>query len=130
MQFKSILSISRTNILTSFKPKFNLRHISSTQDMESVSESIRQKLCDALHPTEIKVVDDSWKHAGHASAKNLRSGETHFAVTVISSEFENVPLVRRHQMVYRLLKKELDEGVHALQLVTKTPKEIEKTESK
>ena len=54
--------------------------------------------------------------------ENLK-GNDHLQVTVISSEFNGLSLVKQHQLVYSALKKELDsEAIHALALKTATPK--------
>ena len=48
-------------------------------------------------------------------------GNDHLEVTVISSIFDNLSLVKQHQLVYSALKKELaSEVIHALALKTKT----------
>ena len=49
-------------------------------------------------------------------------GDDHLQVTVISSEFNGLSLVKQHQMVYSALKEELaSEAIHALALKTETP---------
>jgi len=53
--------------------------------------------------------------------ENLK-GDDHLQVTVISSEFNGLSLVKQHQLVYSALKEELaTEAIHALALKTKTP---------
>ena len=53
--------------------------------------------------------------------ENLK-GDDHLQVTVISSEFNGLSLVKQHQLVYSALKKELaSETIHALALKTATP---------
>ena len=48
-------------------------------------------------------------------------GNDHLQVTVISSEFNGLSLVKQHQLVYAALKEELaSEAIHALALKTKT----------
>ena len=50
--------------------------------------------------------------------ENLK-GNDHLQVTVISSEFIGLSLVKQHQLVYSALKKELaSEVIHALALKT------------
>ena len=54
--------------------------------------------------------------------ENLK-GDDHLQVTVISSEFNGLTLVKQHQLVYSALKEELaSEAIHALALKTETPK--------
>ena len=69
--------------------------------------------------------DESHLHAGHAG--NPGGGpdaETHFRVKVVSEAFTGKAKVQRHRLVYGLLKEEIDGGVHALALKTKTPAEV------
>ena len=49
-------------------------------------------------------------------------GNDHLQVTVISSDFDGLSLVKQHQLVYSALKEELaSEAIHALALKTSTP---------
>ena len=49
-------------------------------------------------------------------------GDDHLQVTVISSLFNGLSLVKQHQLVYSALKEELaSEAIHALALKTETP---------
>tara|TARA_B100000965_G_scaffold88500_2_gene71867 strand:- start:121 stop:351 length:231 start_codon:yes stop_codon:yes gene_type:complete len=51
------------------------------------------------------------------------SGNDHLQVTVISSEFNDLSLIKQHQLVYSALKNELaSEAIHALALKTQTSK--------
>ena len=53
--------------------------------------------------------------------ENLK-GNDHLQVTVISSEFSGLSLVKQHQLVYSALKEQLaSEVIHALALKTETP---------
>ncbi len=52
---------------------------------------------------------------------NLK-GNDHLQVTVISSEFNGLSLVKQHQLVYSALKEQLaSEAIHALALKTSSP---------
>ena len=53
--------------------------------------------------------------------ENLK-GNDHLQVTVVSSEFNGLSLVKQHQVIYSALKEELaSEAIHALALKTETP---------
>ncbi|MDN3922418.1 BolA family protein [Roseateles violae] len=47
----------------------------------------------------------------------------HFFATIVSSEFEGLNRVRRHQRVYRALGDRMREQIHALSMKTLTPAE-------
>ena len=82
-----------------------------------IQEIIEQKISSALSPTHLEVLNESHNHSVPPNS------ETHFKVTVVSSEFEGKMLVRRHQTVNKLLADEFEAGVHALALHTYTPDE-------
>ena len=55
------------------------------------------------------------------TVENLK-GNDHLQVTVISSMFDGLSLVKQHQLVYSALKEELaSESIHALALKTESP---------
>ena len=81
-----------------------------------VEQSITKKL-NGLIPNYLEVTNESYKH-------NVPEGsESHFKVVVVSSKFEGINLVKRHQMVNTLLKEEFDNGLHALSIMAKTPEQ-------
>ncbi|MDF1721142.1 MAG: BolA family transcriptional regulator [Minwuia sp.] len=85
------------------------------------AERIQQRLTEGLAPEQLQIEDESHKHKGHVGARP--EGETHFHVRVVSVAFEGQNRVTRQRSVYRLLKAEMDERVHALALETLTPTE-------
>lgn len=91
-----------------------------------VYKSIVGKLQAELQPTEIELIDDSASHSGHAGMKGKEAVESHFKLRIVSDKFEGLPLVQRHQLVYGLLSKEFEGGLHALNIKAKTPKEMAK----
>ncbi|KAF9624015.1 hypothetical protein IFM89_007713 [Coptis chinensis] len=91
----------------------------------SRASRIKNKLQSALEASILEVDDVSYQHAGHSAVKD-NNNETHFNVKIVSPKFDGQSLVKRHRMVYDLLGEELDSGLHALSIVAKTPKEVEK----
>ncbi|XP_030759811.1 bolA-like protein DDB_G0274169 isoform X2 [Sitophilus oryzae] len=77
--------------------------------------SIKSKLEENLRPSYLKIINESYMH-------NVpKNAETHFKVIVVSDEFKDLPLIKRHRRVNELLKTELQGGVHALSIIAKTP---------
>ena len=75
---------------------------------------IEKKLQKSFLPSHLEVVDESDLHAGHAGARP--GGETHFRVVMASSRFKGMSRVDRDREVYKALKEELEDRVHALSL--------------
>jgi len=86
----------------------------------SLAAEIRAALEGELAPTSIEIVDDSARHAGHAGA---REGG-HFRVTLVSAAFQGRPQLERHRMVYAAVASLMGRGIHALNIVARTPEEV------
>lgn len=85
--------------------------------MSKVEKTIINKLSAALKPRELQVLNESYMHSVPENS------ETHFKVTVVSDEFDNLRSVQRHQKIYQILAEELAGPIHALALHTYSPKE-------
>lgn len=82
----------------------------------SMQQTIHDKLDAELHPRYLLVEDESHMH-------NVPEGaQSHFKVTVVSDEFKDLMLIKRHRMVNKLLEVELQQ-IHALALHTMTSEE-------
>ncbi len=88
--------------------------------MQDRVSMIRQRLTTALAPTQLDIDDQSHLHAGHAGA---RAGGGHFAVMIVSEQFNNKTLIQRHRLVYQALADEMKTEIHALSIKALTPEE-------
>lgn len=89
-----------------------------------MEERITRKLVDALKPAHMVISNESYKH-------NVPKGsESHFHVLIVSQEFDKLPLIKRHRSVNSILSEELQNGIHALSILAKTPQEWESLEAK
>lgn len=86
-----------------------------------VAQAIETKLRQALHPTHLKIVDESGLHAGHAGAR--AGGESHFRVEIEAASFTGLSRVERQRRVHAVLASELAGPVHALSLSLTAPGE-------
>tara|TARA_B100002003_G_C13730156_1_gene364964 strand:+ start:250 stop:513 length:264 start_codon:yes stop_codon:yes gene_type:complete len=87
-----------------------------------MEERIKKKLEEELKPIRLDVMNESHKHAGHASSPG--TGESHFNVIVVSEVFEGMSRVQRQRVVYRILDEEMKGDVHALSLLCAAPNEV------
>jgi BolA family transcriptional regulator, general stress-responsive regulator len=86
----------------------------------SLVAEIRATLQRELAPTWLEIVDDSARHAGHAGA---REGG-HFRVTLVSGAFKGRPQLERHRLVYAAVAPLMGRGIHALNIIARTPEEV------
>ena len=86
----------------------------------TTAEQIEARLREALAPAHLEVVDESWKHVGHAGAA---SGGGHYSCVVVSDTFRGLGPVERHRAVYAALGDLMGRAVHALAVETATTEE-------
>ena len=75
-----------------------------------------------LKPEKLTLTDVSYQHAGHAEA--AAGEESHFEVDIVAEAFDGLNLVKRHQLVYMMLADVMPK-IHALQILAKTPSEVQ-----
>ncbi|KAJ2726655.1 BolA domain UV induced protein Uvi31 [Coemansia sp. Benny D115] len=110
-----------------------IRNMSSATGSGSIESGklykiIQERLTKAFEPVRLEIENESHKHRHHAPMQGVQSTETHFRVRIISEQFEGLTLLKRQRAVYGLFKEEMqmEGGIHALALVTKTPEEVRK----
>ncbi len=81
---------------------------------------IRATLQREFAPTSLEILDDSARHAGHAGA---REGG-HFKVSLVSTAFQGRAQLERHRLVYAAVAPLMGRGIHALNIVARTPEEV------
>ena len=82
----------------------------------SIQATIERKLRDEFATDYLTVENESHMH-------NVAPGsESHFKVTIVSEEFRDQMLIKRHRRVNQALQAELQQ-IHALALHTMTPDE-------
>ena len=86
-----------------------------------VQDLITRKLTEAFGPQDLRVVDESHQHAGHAGHRP--GGETHFRVYIVAEAFRGKSRIERHRMINATLSSELAAGVHALAIHAAAPGE-------
>jgi BolA family transcriptional regulator, general stress-responsive regulator len=75
-----------------------------------------------LQPTQIEIIDDSHKHAGHEGA---RSGGGHYTLYIVSTRFDGKPTLARHRMIYSALGEMMKHDIHALNIQAYTPQQLQ-----
>ena len=82
----------------------------------SMQHAIETKLTTAFSPEFLAVENETHMH------NVAPDSESHFKVTLVSDEFKDLMLIKRHRMVNKVLQDELKQ-IHALALHTMTSNE-------
>jgi len=86
-----------------------------------IEKIIKKKIEHELSPMVCEVVNESHKHIGHAGDNG--TGQTHFKLLIVSSQFENKNSVARQRLVYSIINEAFSLGLHAVSMNLKTEKE-------
>jgi BolA family transcriptional regulator, general stress-responsive regulator len=83
-------------------------------------ERIRAALAQ-LEPSQLELIDESHKHAGHEGA---RDGRGHFRVRIVSARFAGQAPLARHRLVYAAIGDLMQTDIHALAIDARAPHEV------
>lgn len=86
-----------------------------------VAREIHRRLAESLQPNELRVINDSEKHRGHAGWDG--SGESHFTVEIVSPKFVGMNRLARQRAVNAALGDLIPERIHALAIKANAPGE-------
>ncbi len=78
-------------------------------------DRIREHLEGAFSPGVLEIVDESYKHVGHAGAAG---GGGHFVVKIEGEAFEGKSRLEKHRMIYGALGEMMEGEIHALRIVS------------
>lgn len=79
-------------------------------------------LLTTFQATQLEIIDDSHKHAGHEGA---RSGGGHYTLHIVSEQFAGKPTLGRHRMIYSALGEMIKHDIHALNIKAYTLQEMQ-----
>lgn len=86
----------------------------------SMQTEIETGLSTELKPFFMQVINESNNH-------NVPAGsESHFKLVLVSDRFDGKMLLERHRLINRILKSQLQNGIHALAIHTYTESEWNK----
>ena len=78
-----------------------------------------------ISPDQVESMIESALPDAQVAVQDLTGGGDHYQVAIVSSAFEGLSLVKRHQLVYKAVDSAMSsEAIHALSLKTNTPDEV------
>jgi BolA family transcriptional regulator, general stress-responsive regulator len=85
------------------------------------ADTIVEKLNQAFAPDDLRVLDESAQHQGHAGHRP--GGESHFRIYIVAQAFKGKSRIECHRLINDVLATELRNGVHALAIHASAPGE-------
>jgi BolA protein len=79
----------------------------------NIESDIQDRLTRAFSPTELQVINESHRHAGHSGDDG--SGESHFAIRIRATMLAEMPRLARHRAVQAALG-DVNQRAHAIAL--------------
>jgi len=81
---------------------------------DSGCAQIRRALQQAFDPRILQIEDESWKHAGHAGARE--SGGGHYVVRIGAAALAGKSRLQSHRMINQVLAPLFPSVIHALSI--------------
>tara|TARA_B100000941_G_C28476608_1_gene539582 strand:- start:527 stop:799 length:273 start_codon:yes stop_codon:yes gene_type:complete len=85
----------------------------------NTQSKIEKKLRTYFNVHILNIIDESHKHVNHK--KDTNGG--HFKLLIVSDDFENISLIKRHQLIYDALSNMIKIEIHAISIKAMTIKE-------
>ncbi len=79
----------------------------------AAKDEIETRLQAAFQPTQLEIINESHKHAGHSGDDG--SGESHFRIVIRAGVLADMARVARHRAVQQALG-DLNQRIHAIAL--------------
>lgn len=81
--------------------------------MMSFFKEVEAKIIDKLNPDKILIIDKSKLHTKHNSFK---PNKFYLKIIIKSQKLKNMGKINSHKVIYSLLKNEIKEKIHALEI--------------
>ena len=81
--------------------------------MKRFIQLIKKKIKDNLEVSKLEIIDNSFKHINH---KSFKKDKLHLKIIIESDQLKSLNKVQAHQRVMNILKDEIKDKIHALEL--------------
>ena len=79
-------------------------------------EEIKIKLNKEFNPKKLILVDNSYLHTKH---KSFNPNKIHLKIIIESEDLKKIKIIEAHKAIFNLLKHEMKEKIHALEIEIK-----------
>ncbi|KRX01198.1 BolA protein [Pseudocohnilembus persalinus] len=103
--------------------QINYAQLNYFSDKLSIEQRIENKIVAQFNPSYFEIQNESKRHSRPGN-------QTHFNVVIVSNAFEKKNAVQKHQMVYKILGEEFQDGLHAITITAKTQEQWDQSQEK
>tara|TARA_Y100000590_G_scaffold8169_1_gene10272 strand:- start:6350 stop:6601 length:252 start_codon:yes stop_codon:yes gene_type:complete len=82
----------------------------------NIIEKIRSKINSSFNPDQLSLIDNSHLHSKH---KSFDPNKSHIKIIIFSKKLKNMPKLEAHKAIYSVLKSEMKNNIHALEIEIK-----------
>ena len=79
-------------------------------------DEIKKKINEKINPENIILVDNSYLHTKH---KSFDSNKIHLKLIIKSKKLKNMDKIAAHKEIFAILKNEMKDKIHALEIEIK-----------
>ena len=83
-------------------------------EINSLIKILKDKLIKEIKISNIEIEDKSFLHKKH---KNFSKDKFHIKLTIESSELKKISSIEANRKIYGVLKDEIKESIHSLQII-------------
>tara|TARA_S200000501_G_scaffold320526_1_gene315439 strand:+ start:157 stop:468 length:312 start_codon:yes stop_codon:yes gene_type:complete len=98
-------------------------HDNSPKESSSIENEIKNRLSKKMDLIHFEMKDFTGRHLNHKT----HEGGFHLEAIIVSNDFQDLTLIKRHQKVYEAIGDLMKHEIHALSMKTLIQSEWEKT---
>ena len=77
-------------------------------------DEIKAKIRESLNPEKLVLIDNSHLHSKH---KSFDKNKFHLKIIIKSKKLKNMEKIKSHKLILSILKNEINNKIHALEIV-------------
>ena len=83
-------------------------------DINELITIVKKKLLNQINIESLNIEDKSFLHKNH---KGSQKGKYHLKIIIVSNELKKMNKIESNKKVYKILKQELKEFIHSIQIL-------------
>ena len=81
--------------------------------MTKFIDTLKKKINDKFYPDKLQIIDNSYLHTKH---KSFDPEKLHLKIIINSTKLQKMEKIKAHKEIFSLLKDEMKDKIHALEI--------------